>query len=122
MFEIRQLFVDKDKDVLRKQTDLASAIEFFFADITAHRSYIAAFDGDKVVGLAGFREKSWRVPDAIGVSFISTHRGHQNQGITSQLVSNLFAYARASNKSLAMSAYEPQGLKYLRPVIQRTAQ
>lgn len=97
-------------------------IPFFNTELIRHRSYIAAMDGSQVLGLVCVTEDSMRIPGALGVSFVSTHPEHRNQGVARELVRSLFEFARSERKGIANTAYEPDGDTWLRHVFARNAQ
>lgn len=100
---------------------LCENIPFLKHDLGARREFLTAYDGPLVVGVAGLVRDSHRVPGALGVSFISTHCDHLNRGVATALVRALFDLAARRGQDIANTAYEPDGHKWLRPVLQRVA-
>lgn len=121
LMKIRVLRTIREKLPLWDDKSLKD-IPFFSTDVIRHRAYIAAMQGQKIVGMACVTEDSMRIPGALGVSFVSTHPDHRNQGIAKQLVQALFEFARSERKGIANTAYEPDGEAWLRHVFARQAQ
>ena len=114
--EIRILRESASKRVLRQES-LEEAIPFFDIEMVSHRSYLAAIESGCVVGLVSFVESSMRVPGALGVGFVSTHSGHRGCGVARRMLEALYELAAHENKPIAMSAYEPDGERWLRPLL-----
>ena len=121
MVAIRLLRSISEKAVLLKQAGLAQEIDFFTSYNVPIRSYIAAFDGDKVVGLVSFMYGSSRGPEHLGIGFVSVSKGWRNKGVAKALVEKLFKVAENEGKSIFPSYYEDMGKKYLHHVMERTA-
>ncbi len=116
-FTVRVLRTAEEKQALRAGDCLERDIPHFSEEVLNWRSYLAAFEGDQVVGLVGFVENSLRVPGALGVGFISTHRAHRQRGVARALVNALFEWALEQGKAIANTDYEPDGLKWLKPLM-----
>lgn len=96
----------------------------FFDGWRADRKYVAATDPtnrEEVVGLLCFKDAATCAPECLGLTYVSVAREHRNKGIATALVQALFTYAKAQGKGVFVSAYEPDGLRYLRKVVRRRA-
>jgi GNAT superfamily N-acetyltransferase len=121
VFEIRILRTPSDKALLRKE-QLADGFNFFDPKMVEHRTYVVVLEAGQPVGLAALVESSMRIPGALGVGYVETHRAHRQRGIAKLLVEGLFGYALESGKDIANTEYEPDGLKWLKPLMQSAAQ
>lgn len=111
----------QDKESMLRKIERGS-IPFFTEMLMDWRTYVVVYDGNRVVGMAGLLEHSVRCDNSIGIAFISTHKKHRNRGIAKMLVDAVFKYAQDSGKNLANTEYEPDGEKYLRHIMHRTAE
>lgn len=96
----------------------------FFDGWRPGRKYIAATDPanhDEVVGLVCFKDTTAYVPDFLGLVYLSVAREHRNKGIATALAQALLAHAKAKGKGVFVSAYEPDGRRYLRKVLRRVS-
>jgi GNAT superfamily N-acetyltransferase len=118
--EIRLLRNAEEKSVLR-QHDEALSIPHFSGELLPFRSYLAAFEGKKLLGLACFVESSSRIPGALGLGYLSVHPQERNRGVATKLAQALFQLAQSEGKAIANTHYEPDGEKWLRPVMTRIA-
>lgn len=116
MRHIRLLRTASEKSLLDRE-ELEAAIPLFQRDLLGCRSYLVCLERDKVLGLVGFAEQSRRIPNALGVGFISTHRRHRRQGVARALVDALFKHAHATGRSLATTPYGRDGRRILRPLL-----
>ncbi len=121
MFVTRVLCTPADKALLRKEY-LDQAFSFFDPSMVSHRTYIAVFEDATIVGLVALNESSLRMPGALGVGFIQTHEGHRNRGVAKCLVEGLFAYAASCGKPIANTEYEPDGKRWLEPLMRDASQ
>lgn len=96
-------------------------IPFLGYDLLEHRCFLTAFQGEKVVGVVSLVMDSHRIPGALGVGFVSTHSDHRNQGVSRTLVQALFELACQRRQAIANTSYEPDGDRWLRHVMHRTA-
>jgi ribosomal protein S18 acetylase RimI-like enzyme len=120
MVEVRILGSAEDKAVLGRQSDLEYKMPYFLKDVVSRRTYVAAFQGPKVIGLLAINRLESN-PQALWVSFVSTHTDHRNRGVASRLVAELFTMARRKGQPIVCTAYQELGRKYLRHVMRRTA-
>lgn len=120
MVKVRLLASAEDKAVLRLQPDLEYKMPYFLKDVIARRVYLAAFKGQTIVGLIAINRMDSN-PDALWVSFVSTHDDHRNKGIATQLVAALFGLARRVGRPVVCTVYQELGRKYLKHVMRRAA-
>jgi GNAT superfamily N-acetyltransferase len=120
MREIRLLRTASEKSLLDKE-ELEACIPLFKRELLSCRAYLVAYEGAQVVGLAGLAESSRRVPQALGVAFISTHQSFRRQGVARDLVEALFKLAKSSKQDLATTPYGADGRRWLRPMMRDTA-
>ena len=117
MLQVQLLRSPADKRRLLSKS-LAPVMAHFDPDMLAHRSYLAALDPQgQVLGLVCFVESSARTPGALGIAFVSTHVQHRRQGVARALVEALFELASTESKPVAMTPYEDDGEKYLKPLV-----
>lgn len=100
---------------------LTDQIPFLGSDLVAHRAFLVALKQGEVVGVVSLVKDSFRIPGALGVGFISTHLRHQNAGVARALVKSLFELAASRKQAIANTSYEPDGDRWLRHVMTRTA-
>lgn len=93
----------------------------FFDKPREDRTYLAAVEGEKVLGLISVDEATARIENSVGIGYVSVHREHKSKGVSRLLVKELFEYAHQVGKNIANSGYEPQGRQRLRHVMRRTA-
>jgi len=117
---VRLLRTREEKAILR-EVALSKKIPFLAYDPRAPGSFLVALAGPHIVGAVGLVMDSHRIPGALGVGFVSTHSDHRKQGVSKALVTALFELARQRNQALANTAYEPDGERWLKPVMRRTA-
>lgn len=102
---------------------LVARMPFFEGWRPAYK-YLAAADPanhDEVVGLICFKDTTAYVPDFLGLTYLTVARAHRNKGVATALAQALFARAKAMRKGVFVSAYEPDGRRYLRKVLRRTS-
>ena len=89
------------------------------------REYLVAIDNDlNIIGVPCYNPESlYRFSNklCIGVGYISVAKEFKGHGIGKALVKALVEIAKRDNKDLRFNAYEPEGRKYLRHVVRRTA-
>lgn len=83
------------------------------------RTFLVATINNAVTGIVALRNQSVRLDNAVGVGYISTHKEYRNMGVATAMVHALFAHAHLHGKAIANTAYEPEGLIYLQPVMER---
>lgn len=120
MFAINILKHGTDQETLYGR-NLDAVIPMFNSDMIGHRTYILAQKGDEIVGVVSLTESTIWHENCLGVGYISTHVNYRNQGICKLLVDALFKYAKKSKRNISNSHYKPDGERYLRHVMQRTA-
>lgn len=111
----------QDKQSMLRKIEQHS-IPFFMEMLLDWRTYVVVYEGNRIVGMAGLLEHAVRCDNSIGIAFISTHKDHRNRGIAKILVDAVFKYAQDTGKNLANTEYEPDGEKYLRHIMHRTAE
>lgn len=97
------------------------SIRFFNHGMIGCRTFIAVYHDQKIVGLASLTESSNWHDNAIGVGYISTHKGYRKKGVAKLLVETLFNYAATTHRDISNTSYEPDGKLYLRHVMQRVS-
>ena len=110
-----------DEQIEFLSKDLKPFIPFFTVCMMGFRTYIVALEDNAVVGLVSLTEETLWHENCLGVGFVSTHVNHRNKGVSTALVKALFEYARTSGKGISNTKYEPDGEKYLKPVMTRVA-
>lgn len=96
----------------------------FFEGWRCCRKYLAATDPanhDEVIGLICFKDTTAYVPGYLSLAYVSVAREHRNKGIATALARALFTHAKVKGKGVFVSAYEPDGRRYLRKVLRRTS-
>ncbi|KWT98263.1 MULTISPECIES: GNAT family N-acetyltransferase [unclassified Variovorax] len=101
--------------------EMETSLVYFDPYTARHRSFIAAMDGEQVIGLAALKEESTRIPGAMTITFVSVREDRRNQGVAKLLVDALFDFAEAEGKALANTQYEEEGLLYLKPALEAAA-
>lgn len=117
---VRLLSTSNEKTPLRELAQ-GHAIPFLNSATIEHLRFLVVFEGEAVVGVAGLVLDSHRVPGCLGIGFVSTHCEHRNQGVASLLAQELFDLARRRQQGIANTRYKPDGVLWLRPVLQRLA-
>lgn len=121
MFETLVLCTREEKAILR---DPELEEEFFYFDLEMlnHRSYVVVMEQKKIVGMVAIVDQSMWFEKAVGVGFVETHSECRDRGIGRLLVDGLFQYARKHGKAIANTAYTPDGLKWLHPLMKEAAE
>lgn len=104
-----------------KYEEMESSLDCFERRQVSSRTFLAAMDGEQVVGLVCIMESSRRVPGAITISYVSVRADRRNQGVAKLLVSALFEFAKVEGVSIANTQYEDDGQMYLRRVLEAAA-
>lgn len=120
LLHVRLLRTRDEKSVLR-EVALSKKIPFLVYDPRAHGGLLVALAGPHIVGAVGLVMDSHRIPGALGIGFVSAHSDHRRKGVSKALVTALFELARQRNQAIANTAYEPDGERWLKPVMRRTA-
>lgn len=120
-FETRVLRTADEKSCLWDEA-VQSGFTLFDQNMLSHRTYIVAFEAQAVVGLVCLVESSARIPGALGIGFLETHRLHRNRGVAKALVNGLFEFASRQGKHIANTSYEPDGERWLAPLMRSAAQ
>jgi predicted subunit of tRNA(5-methylaminomethyl-2-thiouridylate) methyltransferase len=119
----------EDKQVLLQQ-DLGKDFKLFSKKYIHERSYIIAIKeqlifGTKketIVGIVSIVEASSRIDNSIGIGFVNTHAKFRNCGIAKELVERLFQFANEEKKHISNTAYEAEGDKWLKPLMQNASE
>jgi GNAT superfamily N-acetyltransferase len=101
--------------------EMEATLVFFDRHFARDRTFVAAMDGDQVIGLASIREGCRRVPGAFTLTFLSVREDRRRQGVAKLLVEGVFDFVQAHGMDLANTQYEEAGLKYLKPVLEAAA-
>ena len=112
-----QVLVEQ-RDELKEQVPIFSPANLWNV---GHRTLLVARLDQCIVGITSITNKSFRVEDAVGVGFISTHKQFRNMGVATAMVKALFTHAELHGKAIANTPYEPEGKMYLEHVMQRVA-
>lgn len=97
-------------------------IRFFDGELPPDRKALVAKSGDRIVGVLSFVDVSFAYPDFVGVAVVSVSPEYKNQGVATRLVSEIFDRAMFENYyGVRFSHYEPEGEKYLKPVVRKIA-
>lgn len=91
----------------------------FVQDVINCRQFVLALDGNKIVGMISFVDHSLWMPNGLGIGKAQVHSKYRNQGICTKMVEMLFEYADAHWDGIAVSPYEPDGERWLKPLIAR---
>jgi len=119
-----QLFrseADNSAAFSNKYEEMEGSLDCFERRQVANRTFLAAMEGNRVVGLVCIMESSRRVPGAITICYVSVREDRRNQGVAKLLVRALFEFAKVEGFSIANTQYEDDGQLYLRRVLEATA-
>lgn len=73
-----------------------------------HENHIVAWDGDKIVGMAGVQTNPhW--PEQLWIKFISVDPVYQGQGIARNLLERIYRYARDHGQRLKPGSFTEEG-------------
>lgn len=109
--------------LLDQSTELKKNVPFFEPfqlEALDIRTLLVAQLDQCIVGITSFHKNSFRVENAVGVGYISTHTNYRNLGVATAMVKALFTQAQLQGKAIANTPYEPDGEIYLRHVMART--
>lgn len=84
-----------------------------------NRLYVVACTGEGKIIAAATLMPSLHVPGALAIAQISVDPQHKNNGHGRRLLATIFDYAAARNTPLRATTFEPEGWRYLAPVMAR---
>lgn len=108
---------------------LERAFTFFHRVQSTQRLYLVALDPEQkdssteaaVQGLACLHPESEKGDNLMSLRYMMVHENYRNRGIATALSEAVFAFVAEQGKGLASTSYEPDGHRYLRHVLLRTA-
>jgi predicted N-acetyltransferase YhbS len=87
-----------------------------------HRWYVLAIDDNNhIVGLVSLVKSSFSNPAYVGLGAIEVAPAFRHQGIAKHLMKMMLRLSRKVGKGLRMTAYAPDGERYLRPFMRPLA-
>jgi predicted N-acetyltransferase YhbS len=110
------------KVALPTSLGISGHIPHFYGEWRSDRHYLAAVEDGLVVGLVCFTWQSARVDNSFGLAYASVSNAWRNKGIAKALMHEFFALAARLNRGIYVTAYEPDGQRYLRKVLLQAAQ
>ena len=116
---IEVLETSKQKQLF-KSHDM-SDFKFYDEDMIGHRTFIVKLKDSKIVGIAALNDTSFYVPNAIGIAYVEVLDKYKNQGVATEITQAIFERCISKNKNLRVGHYEEEGLKFLKPVIEKFA-
>ena len=93
---------------------------FLSPSIRYERSFLVAYAGEEVVGILMLMANPMWFPGTLCLSAMGSHIDYRNRGVATGLTEALFDHARKLRINISVTAYEPDGRKWLRPVIWKT--
>lgn len=88
-------------------------------EVVQSRLFVLALEGNKIVGMISFVDRSLWMPQGLGIGKVQVHSKYRNQGICTHMIEMLFEYANKYWDGIAVSPYEPDGERWLKPLIAR---
>ena len=99
----------------------AGHIPHFENEWNPHRHYLAAIEEGQIVGLVCFNWQPGWLENAFGIGYVSVAEAFRGRGVATALTDAFFALAAKEHRGVFVTAYEPDGKRYLRKLIQRAA-
>ena len=105
-------------DELANHPDVFERIKYLIPNEMPHEQHIVARDGDKIIGICGTQPSPYD-NTVLWVKFVSVDPEHQNQGVATLLLKDLFQRFDGSNLTLEMSTYTKQGEERIKHIVAR---